>query len=105
MVRPTILFGALVFVSAALFACSSSSDTASTKTFKCQVSAANSGDLCQVNFNCESGDSPAAYCSKDGSCDCGPKSSNPKSFTHAGICDLEMNERASVVNDACGFGM
>lgn len=97
---------ALALTLSALVACSSSdSSDSSPKGFKCQVSSANSGGLCQVNFFCDGGDGPAAYCDSTGKCACGPAAQNPKEFTSAGICDLEMNERATVANRECGFGM
>ncbi|MEO6418975.1 MAG: hypothetical protein ABIP39_06185 [Polyangiaceae bacterium] len=77
---------------------------AGQKTFKCPTSSSKSGDLCQVNFNCQSGDSPAAYCSSDGSCACGAAASNPKKFTSAGICGKTLEEMATIANDECGFG-
>jgi hypothetical protein len=99
-------FGFLVLL-ATQPACSSDSSSeegASSPTFKCQTSTAKSGSLCQVNFNCESGDSPAAYCDDTGSCSCGAAASNPKKFTSPGICEKSRDEMATIANKECGFG-
>lgn len=105
MLKPTFA-ATLLFVSAVLVACSSNASDSDTKPLKCQLSASESGDLCQVNFFCDEGegDDAAAYCTSDGKCDCGRKEDDPKSFTHEGICDLDMRERAAVANEECGFG-
>lgn len=84
-------------------ACSSTSEP-EARTFKCPPSSAKSGSLCQVNFNCPSGDSPAAYCTEStGACDCGPAAKNPKKVTLTGICGKPLAEAAAAVSDACGF--
>jgi hypothetical protein len=75
-----------------------------TAGFECPPSTAKSGDLCQVNFNCPAGEGPAAYCTTDGSCDCGPAAENPKKVTLVGICEKELNDAARAVTEACGFG-
>ena len=110
MFRTTIAVTLLSTSLTTLAACSSDSSesngSSSRSTFKCQVSAAESGGLCQVNFFCDGGDGPAAYCiADDGSCSCGPAASDPKKFTSAGICQASMDERAEIANRECGFGM
>lgn len=108
------LFLAVPVIVVSALACESKSDDSSEKSkdFKCQWSTSASGDLCQVNFFCDDqkdengfADGPSAYCSSDGECKCGPASEKPESFTHEGVCDLEGEELAALVNDKCGFGM
>lgn len=101
-------FGLSLFFALALAACGDDDDDeagdGSIAGFECSPSTAKSGDLCQVNFNCPAGDGPAAYCTTDGSCDCGPAVENPKKVTVVGICEKELNDAARAVNEACGFG-
>jgi hypothetical protein len=88
-------------------ACSSDSNSESDDPPErsCEVSTAQSGDLCQVNFFCDGEEGPAAYCSDDGACACGPAVENPKEVTIVGICAMDYLDAAHAVNARCGFGL
>jgi hypothetical protein len=107
MIARTLAILVSLTLAAAGIACSDSNAAGSSGgAFKCQTSSAKSGTLCQLNFNCpSSADSRAAYCSEDGTCSCGAASTNPKTFTSAGICAKSLDEMATIANQKCGFGM
>jgi hypothetical protein len=99
--RLTLGAASLVFV----VACSTDSSSEDSSPLRCESGIARSGDICQVNFFCDGGDGPAAYCSDDGACSCGAAVENPKEVTIAGICDMDREEASRAVNKACDFGL
>ena len=86
-------------------ACSTDSSSEDSPALRCESGIARSGDICQVNFFCDGGDGPAAYCSSDGACSCGAAVDNPKEVTIAGICEMGREEASRAVNEACDFGL
>ena len=99
-------FTAALAVACSLFAaCSSEPDDDGPRPLSCDVSMAKQDGICQVNFFCNGSEGPAAYCSDDGECDCGPVVENPKHVVIPGICAKNREEAARAVNSACDFGL
>jgi hypothetical protein len=97
---------AVLLVSLAIAgSCATDEESNDSAPLGCDVSTAQSGDTCQVNFFCDGAEGPAAYCSSDGACSCGPAVENPKQVMISGICDMGWEEAGRVVNERCDFGL